>query len=80
MTKRKLDLVVIQTVQGEITAQVTKAHLESEGIPVLLQADTLATVFGLTVDGLGAVKILVPKEFAEQAKQILKEDTTLEPT
>ena len=79
MTKRESDLVVIQTVQGEMTAQVMKAHLESEGIPVLLQHDTLGTVYGFTWDGLGVVKILVPQEFVEEAKQILKEDTSSEP-
>ncbi len=79
MTKRESDFVVIKIVQGEMTAQVMKTHLESEGIPVLLQAESLATVFGFIVDGLGAVKILVPQECAEEAKQILKGDTASEP-
>jgi hypothetical protein len=74
MSKRKSDLVVIKIVQGELIAQVMKTHLESEGIPVLLQAETLGTVHGLITDGLGAVKIVVPQEFAEEAKQILGED------
>lgn len=56
-----------------------KTHLESEGIPVLLQHESVGTVYGLTVDGLGVVKILVPQEFAEEAKQILKSDTNSEP-
>ena len=79
MTKKESDLVVIQTVQGELIAQVMKTHLESEGIPVLLQHESLGTVYGLTVDGLGAVRILVPQEFAEEAKQILKGDTSSGP-
>lgn len=78
MTKRESDLVVIQTVQGELAAQVMKTHLESEGIPVLLQSESLGIIYGLTADGLGAVKILVPKEFAKEAKRILKEDTSSE--
>ena len=57
-------------------AQVMKTHLESEGIPVLLQSETLGTTLGLFIDGLGTVKILVPQEFAEAAIQILKEDNT----
>lgn len=76
MTKRESDFVVIKMVQGEIIAQVMKTHLESEGIPVLLQSETLGTVLGLFVDGLGAVKILVPQEFAEEAKLIIEEDTS----
>ena len=33
MGKTKSDFVVIHTAQGEITANVMKSHLESEGIP-----------------------------------------------
>ena len=78
MTKRESNFVVIKIVQGEMAAQVMKTHLESEGIPVLLQSETLGTVLGLFVDGLGAVKILVPHDFAGEARQILKEDTSSE--
>jgi hypothetical protein len=56
-----------------------KTHLENEGIPVLLQYESAGIVYGLTVDGLGQVKILVPQEFAEEAAQILEEDTSPEP-
>jgi len=71
MGNQKLDLVVICTVQGELAASVIKSHLESEGIPVLLKWEAIGRVSGLTVDGLGQVKILVPKEFAEDAKLII---------
>ena len=67
--------MVIQIVQGELTAQVMKTHLESEGIPVLLEYESAGIVYGLTVDGLGQVKILVPQKFVEEAKQILEGDT-----
>jgi len=80
MTKRKSGFVVIQKVQGELTAQVMKTHLENEGIPVMLKYESAGIVYGLTVDGLGQVRILVPQEFAEEAKEILKEDTSSEPT
>ena len=75
MAKKQSDLVVIQTVQGELTAEVIKSHLESEGIPVVLQYESAGRVYGVTVDGLGAVKILVSREFAEEAKRIAKGDT-----
>ena len=69
---QKRNFEVILTVQGELTAGVLKSHLESEGIPVILQYESAGKVFGLTVDGLGEVKILVPKELAEEAKRIIK--------
>ena len=58
--------------QGEVVANILKSHLESEGIPVLLQWESVGRVFGLTVDGLGQVKILVPEEFADEAKHIIE--------
>jgi len=74
MAKKQSDFVVIQTVQGQLTAEVIKSHLEDEGIPVLLQSESVGRVYGLITDGLGGVKILVPQEFADEAKEIIKED------
>jgi hypothetical protein len=71
VAKRK-DLVVVYIAQGELEASVIKSHLESEGIPVILQYESAGRVFGLTVDGLGEVRILVPQELAEEAKEIIK--------
>jgi hypothetical protein len=69
--KRK-DLVVVHIAQGELEASVIKSHLECEGIPVMLQYESVGRVFGLTVDGLGEIRILVPQELAEKAKEIIK--------
>jgi len=71
MGDQKSDLVVLCKVQGELAANVIKSHLESEGIPVLLKWEALGRVGGLTVDGLGQVTLLVPKEFAEDARLII---------
>jgi len=72
LKKSKSEFVVISVVQGEVVANILKSHLESEGIPVLLQWESVGRVFGLTVDGLGQVKILVPEEFADEAKHIIE--------
>lgn len=68
---RRVDLAVVCTVQGELPASIMKAHLESEGIPVLLEYESAGRVFGLTVDGLGEVRVLVPRELFEEAKRII---------
>ena len=68
---KKDDFVVVEIVYGETKAQILKAHLESEGIPVLLKYESLGRVTPLLIDGLGEIKIKVPAEFAEEAKQIL---------
>lgn len=66
------EFVVIYKAQGELVAGVIKSHLESEGIPVLLQYESAGRVYGVVIDGLGEVRILVPREFAEEAKQIIE--------
>jgi hypothetical protein len=71
VAKRK-HLVVVKIAQGELEASVIKSHLECEGIPAVLQYESVGRVFGLTVDGLGEIKILVPQELAERAKEIIK--------
>lgn len=72
MGNSKSDFVVISIVQGEVAANIIKSHLESEGIPALLKYESVGRVFGLTVDGLGQVKILVPQELADEAKHIIE--------
>ena len=61
---------------GELAANVLKSHLESEGIPVLLQWESAGRVYGLTVDGLGQVSILVPRELADEARLIIEPQET----
>lgn len=69
------NFVTIQVVHGEFEANVLKTHLESEGIPVFLQYESLGRVYPITIDGLGEIKIKVPAQFAEEAKQILQQTT-----
>ncbi|MBE0480737.1 MAG: DUF2007 domain-containing protein [Dehalococcoidia bacterium] len=72
MVAGKPEFVVVHIAQGEYQAGILKAHLESEGIPVLIQYESAGRVFGLTVNGLGQVSISVPREFAEEAKRIIE--------
>ena len=63
-------LVTICTAR-QMEAQIIQGRLESEGIPALLSYESAGLVYGLTVNGLGKVKIMVPKRLAEEAKEIL---------
>jgi len=67
--KSKLATVYVGTY---LEAQVIKSHLESEGIPAILQYESAGLVFGITIDGLGETKVLVPQDLAEEAKEIIK--------
>jgi len=66
----KEQLITICTAR-QMEAQIIKGRLESEGIPALLSYESASLVYGLTVDGLGEVKILVPSHLAKEAKDIL---------
>jgi hypothetical protein len=74
----KSDFVVIKIVQGEARANVIKSHLESEGIPVYLKYESAGIIYGIIADGIGEVRILVPKELAEEAKKIIEPQETEE--
>jgi len=71
MSNQRSHFVVIGKVQGELVANVIKTHLESEGVHALLQYESVGRVYGISVDGLGEVKILVPEELVEKAKHII---------
>ena len=72
MTEEKL--VRVHTCQGWDLAQIFKSKLEAAGIPVLLQYESAGLVYGITVDGLGAVRIMVPESYASDAKGLLEDD------
>jgi hypothetical protein len=56
---------------GEIQAQQVRAFLEAAGISAVARGEALRNTHGLTVDGLGAVEILVPEADASQARILL---------
>ena len=68
-------LVRVRTCQGWDVAQIYKSKLEAAEIPVLLQYESAGLVYGITVDGLGAVRIMVPEDYADEAKALLTELT-----
>jgi len=67
------DLKELIAVEGSMEAEIIKSKLESFRIPVLLQYEAAGRIFGITMDGLGKVKIMVPLSFLEEARKILAE-------
>ena len=67
------ELVRIHTAQGWHLAQIYKSKLEAAEIPVLLKYDAVGLIYGITVDGLGAVDILVPAAYADDARAMLED-------
>ncbi len=67
-------MIVVCIEQGLLRAQVIKAKLEGAGIPVLLDYESVGRVIGITVDGLGEVRVLVPTSYADEAHMLIVEE------
>lgn len=65
------DEVEVLRVQGHISAEPIAAALRANGIACRLRGEALGSVYGLTLDGLGEVAILVPAEAVERARELL---------
>jgi hypothetical protein len=65
------DQVEVLRVDGAINAEPILAALRANGIPAGVVGEAVGRVYGLTLDGLGVVSIVVPKEYEEQARELL---------
>jgi ribosomal protein L12E/L44/L45/RPP1/RPP2 len=68
---RDTEMTVVHTANGEMEALALKSVLEAAGIPVELDMESATKLFVVTVDGLGAVRIRVPADRAEEARAVL---------
>ena len=71
-------LITVYKAYGQPEAEIVKGRLNVENIPAMLKYESLGNVYGLTIDGLGQVEVLVPLKYAEQAREILGQETDLE--
>ena len=71
------ELIPVMITQGWDVAQIYKSKLEAAEIPVLLKYEALGPVVGITYDGLGAVHILVPRQYVDEAMELLDESGAL---
>ena len=69
-------VVLCRARHGE--AQIIRARLEDEGIPATLSYESASIVYGLTIDGLGEVRILVPGLYYQQARAVLADTGPVE--
>ena len=69
-TKEKL--VTIYRAAGQPEAEIVRGRLEIEGILALLKYESIGSVYGLTVDGLGQVEVQVPAKYAGRAREIIE--------
>ncbi len=65
------DEVEVLRVEGAINAEPVLAAFRANGIPAAVVGEAVGRVYGLTLDGLGSVGIVVPREFERQARDLL---------
>lgn len=65
-------LEVVYRAQGMLEANAVKGRLETSGIPAMLDYESLGQTLGITIDGLGEVRILVPSDRAADAHELLR--------
>ena len=65
------DLVVVFTAQGELEETQVRSFLGAHNIPTSTRGEALRHTHGLTLDGLGAVEIMVAAEHETTARQLL---------
>jgi ribonuclease III len=70
------DLVVIFRTHSDIEASIVRSLLESHGIPSIVSSDVPHSIFPLTVDGLGEVRISVRADAAEDAERVIESHRT----
>ena len=58
-------------VEGMVEAEIIKTKLESAGIPCYLKFESAGRLFGITMNGLGEVKIMVPRQCYSEALEYL---------
>ena len=66
-------LTTVYTASGQLEAHVIRTKLESAGIPALLDYESAGVVLGITVDGLGEVRVMVPEALAQEAQELLSQ-------
>jgi len=62
-----------------LQAQIVKGRLESEGVPAMLRYEGAGLIYGVTVDGLGEARVMVPENLADEAEAILADQEYDEP-
>jgi ribonuclease III len=70
------DLVVIFRTQSDIEAQIVRGLLETHGVMSVVASDVPHSIFPLSVDGLGEVRISVMPGDADEAQRIIESHRT----
>lgn len=73
-----MNWVTVHKTNGITDAEILKNMLESFGIPVRVSYEAAGRIYGLTMDGMGVVSLLVSEDRAQEARDILAEHSAPE--
>lgn len=68
MGKNLVELIVVE---GMVEAEVIKTKLDSFGVPSTLKFEAVGRLFGITMNGLGKVQILVNGDDLKKAQELI---------
>ncbi|PIR17659.1 MAG: hypothetical protein COV46_03300 [Deltaproteobacteria bacterium CG11_big_fil_rev_8_21_14_0_20_49_13] len=66
-----MNWVLLYTSNDPSEALVMESVLESEGIEYKVAKESIGDIYKISMDGLGEVKIYVPEEKLEAAKELI---------
>ena len=72
-------LTVIFRTHSDVEASIVRGLLEAHGIFAALSSDLTHAVFPLSINGLGEVRVSVPAEQADEARQIIAQQGAAQP-
>ncbi len=64
--------VELRRVSGRFEAEPIVAALRANGIPARTRGEAAGELYGLTLDGMGEVTILVPRAYAGSARRLIE--------
>jgi len=67
----KMDWTIVYRASGMTQARIVAGRLEAEGIATHLDYDAVTNIYAITIDGIGEVRILVPREDLVRAREAL---------
>lgn len=71
---QEINWVVVEKTSGITVAEIIAGRLQSEGIPARAWQEGAGEALGLIVGLLGTGHVVVPEEYADQARAILAAD------
>ena len=63
---------VVDSVSGDLNAEMLRGLLEAQGIPVNLSQEGVARAYGLGVGPLAEVEIMVPDTYVREAEKVIE--------